>query len=198
MKTTKERILLYSFRCNKPVSRLLSNNLLHAASHGRIALLLVLLSGCVPPPVVRNENPTFALAETTADYYLEMLYRFNNAAPHDQAVLYERISTDAVLEPTAQNRLRLALLKAWPGHPGYNPEAAQQMLQTALLQNHELTPEVENLARVYTLIIGQQQQALNRSRTLATELEEAHKKLEALTTIERTVETPSPRAEVAP
>jgi hypothetical protein len=126
-----------------------------------------------------------------------MLYHFNNADPHDQAALYERISTDAVLEPTAPNRLQLALLKAWPGHLGHNPEAARQMLQTALMHHYELTPEVETLARIYLLLIDQQLQASNRSRTLAAELEEARQKLEALTTIEQTVETQAPRAEVA-
>ena len=188
MKTAKERILLYSCRYSKP-SRL------------AVLLLSLLYAGCMSTPVVRHESLIAAdetADATTADYYLAMLYRFNNADPIDQAALYERVSTDAVLDPTAANRLQLALLKAWPGHPGHNPEAAQQMLQTALMHHYELTPEVENLARVYLLLIDQQLQASNRSRTLAMELEEARQKLEALTTIEQTVETPSPRAEAAP
>jgi hypothetical protein len=177
--------LLYSCRCNRPASRLLRNS-----------LLIILLAGCVPPPVVRHENA--GANEITADDYLALLYRFNNADAARRTFLYERIATDAVLQPTAPHRLQLALLKAWPGHPGYNPEAAQELLQSALLQDSKLTPGAENLARVYLLIMNQQLQASNHSRALATELEEARAKLEALTTIERTVETPTPRADATP
>lgn len=185
-KQTKERILSYNCHCNRPGNgRPLRNSL---------PGLILLLAGCVQPAAVRNESPVTASGETGVGHYLGMLYQFSGADSQDRAALYERVSTSAVLEPTASNRLRLALLKAWPGHPGHNPEAAQQMLRTALIQRQELTPEVENLARVYLLIIDQQQQASNHNRMLTSELEEARSKLEALTTIERTVET-TPRAE---
>lgn len=208
-KQTKERILSYSCRYSRPVRRgpaSHSGGGLHRPGNGlsrqdrngahAAALLILLLAGCVQP-AVQHEIPVIATGNTTAAHYLGMLYQFSNADPQDRATLYERISTDAVLDPTASNRLQLALLKAWPGHPGHNPEAARQMLETALVQRYELTPEVETLARVYLLIIDQQLQASSRSRALATELEEARNKLEALTTIERTVET-APRAEVTP
>ncbi len=175
--------MLYNCRCNKP--------------DRWFSLLFILLAGCIPPPVVRHENPAGG-EPVAADYYLAMLEQFNTADPAARAFLYERISTDTVLEPTASNRLHLALLKAWPGHAGYNPEAAQQMLQSALATDNGLTPGAENLARVYLLIIDQQSQAANRNRVLTTELEEARQKLEALTTIERTVETPVSRADAAP
>jgi hypothetical protein len=71
------------------------------------------------------------------------------------------------------------------------------MLQTALAHRYELEPAVADLADIYLLIIEQQLQAANRNRTLTGELDEARSKLEALTTIERTVET-APRAEANP
>lgn len=166
---------------------------------GCIAGLLVLLhAGCMPPAVVQSESrPAAPATGTTAGSHLDALYQFGNAGAQERASLYERASTAAVLDPSPANRLQLALLKAWPGHHGYNPEAAQRMLETALAQRHGLTPETETLARVYLLIVEQQIQAENRIGLLSGELEEARDKLEALTTIERTVET-APRAEVVP
>jgi hypothetical protein len=148
-------------------------------------------------PVVRSESPVSVERAANTGRHLDILYEFGNAGPLERAGLYERASTAAVIEPTASNLLQLALLKAWPGHPGYNPEAARQMLQTALAQRHELSPEAQTLAGVHLLIVDQHIQSLNRNRVLLSELDEARDKLEALTRIERTVET-APRAEVAP
>lgn len=185
----------YNCRCNRPASGLLKNSL----PRGCVAGFLILLhAGCMQPDLVQSESRFVAAAtETTAGRYLDMLYQFGNADAQERAALYERASTAAVLDPSPPNRLQLALLKAWPGHPGYNPEAAQRMLETALLQRHGLTTEMETLARVYLLIVEQQIQAMNRNSLLSSELEEALDKLEALTTIERTVET-VPRAEAVP
>jgi hypothetical protein len=148
-------------------------------------------------PVVRSESPVTVERAVTAGRHLDTLYRFGNAGPRERAGLYERVSTAAAIEPTASNLLQLALLKAWPDHPGYNPEAARQMLQTALARRDELSPEAQTLAEVHLLIVEQQILSLNRNRVLLSELDEARDKLEALTRIERTVET-APRAEVAP
>lgn len=183
-KQAKEPILSYNCRYNRPAKRL-------------VVFLILLHAGCVQPSV-QNEISVNAKDETTVGGYLGMLQQFGNGDGRHQAALYERVSTAAVLDPTASNRVQLALLKAWPGHPGHNPEAARQMLETALAQHYELEPEVAGLARVYLLIIEQQLQAVNRNRVLTSELEEARSKLEALTTIERTVETAPPRAEAGP
>jgi hypothetical protein len=182
MHNVKERILLYNCRY-KPAKW--------------IAIVGVLLqAACMPS--TRHEVSAAPATEATVDAYLTMLYQFGNADTYSRAALYERISTDTVLNPTAANRLQLALLKAWPGHTGHNPEAALQMLQTVLVQDYALTPEVENLARVYFLIVEQQLQTSGRNRALAAELDAAHQKLEALTNIERAVETPATRAEASP
>ncbi|HEX5057444.1 MAG TPA: hypothetical protein VFX02_13235 [Gammaproteobacteria bacterium] len=161
-----------------------------------VALLILLQAGCMQP-AVHHEISAPAADKTAVSDYLDMLYQFSNTDAAHQEALYESVSTRAVLDPSASNRVQLALLKAWPGHPGHNPEAARQMLQTALEQHYELEPAVASLARVYLLIIEQQLQAANHDRMLTSELEEARNKLEALTTIERTVET-SPRAEAGP
>jgi hypothetical protein len=182
MQKAKEHILSYNCRY-KPAKW--------------IAIVAVLLqAACMPP--VRHEESAVPAAGTTVDSYLIMLHQFGNAEAYNRAAQYERISTDTVFNPTAANRLQLALLKAWPGHAGHNPEAALQMLQTVLVQRYALTPEVENLARVYSLIVEQQLQSSGRNRVLAAELEAARQKLEALTNIERDVETPATRAEVLP
>jgi hypothetical protein len=174
----------------------LSYNCRYKPANWVVIVVALLQAACMPP--ARQENSVVPAAETTVDSYLTMLYQFGNADADERADLYERISTGAVLDPTAANRLQLALLKAWTGHPGHNPEAARQMLQTVLTRRYELSPEVENLARVYFMLVEQQLQASGRNRALAAELEAAHQKLEALTTIERTVETPDTRAEALP
>lgn len=191
----------YNFRCNRQCSRLqadvdgfLKNPSWYAA--GRLAVLCVLLqTGCMQP-AMHHEISVPAEKKTAVVDYLDMLYQFSNANVSQQEALYERVSTAAVLDPTPSNRVQLALLKAWPGHSGHNPEAARQMLQTALAQHYELEPAVASLARVYLLITEQQLQAANRDHMLTSELEEARSKLEALTTIESTVET-APRAEAS-
>jgi hypothetical protein len=174
----------------------LSYNCRYKPARWIVIVAVLLQAACMPP--ARQEDSIAAAADTTVDSHLTMLYQFGNAEAGDRASLYERISTDTVLHPTATNRLRLALLKAWPGHPGHNPEAARQMLQTVLVQRYMLTPEEENLARVYFLIVEQQLQASGRNRALTFELEAARQKLEALTNIERAVEAPATRAEALP
>lgn len=195
--------MLYNCRCNRLDSRataaadgFLQNPPRPLRTIGRLATLFILLqTGCIQPAV--HHEISVQADETAIGDYLDMLYEFSKADASHQETMYERVSTAAVLDPSATNRVQLALLKAWPDHPGYNPEAARQMLQTALAQRYELEPAVADLADIYLLIIEQQLQATNRNRTLTGELDEARSKLEALTTIERTVET-APRAEASP
>jgi hypothetical protein len=134
---------------------------------------------------------------STTGTYITLLHRFGDADAEDRGRLYERISTDAVLQPTASNRLRLALVKAWPDHSGHNLESARQLLESALAEHPKLTAEEKTLAGLYLLVVAQQQQSRRRTHTLASELQDALHKLEALTRIERAVE-PIPPQPVPP
>ncbi|HEY3488247.1 MAG TPA: hypothetical protein VGL10_09285, partial [Gammaproteobacteria bacterium] len=179
----KVRTLLYNSPC-KVDSRFFS---------GALLTFILLQPGC---SYMLQVKKTDTHEQATTDSLLALLHEFSTADAQDRAATYERISTTAVLEPDAYNRLQLALLKAWPGHPGHNPEAARQMLQTALNARRELTPGTEILAQVYLSLLEQQQQTVNRNRILETELEAARSKLEAMTKIERTVETPASRSDI--
>lgn len=138
-------------------------------------------------PATSNTEPT----QENAEPFLALLQIFSDASKTDKAAMLEKMSTAAVLAPTASNRLKLALLKAWPGHPGYNTGVAHQLFQVVLAEPAGLKQSAVHLGRVYLQIISKQQQLQRRNHLLEVKLEEARQKLEALTAIERSVETPA-------
>jgi hypothetical protein len=125
------------------------------------------------------------------DTYLALLEDFIQGNAKTRAEIYEWISTNAVLESTPQNRLRLALLKALPGHAGHNPAAAQLLLQS-VLDSSRIGDNGQKLAIVFLAVSIEHQKQAQQNRTLQAELEEIRKQVSALTTIERTVDTPPP------
>lgn len=126
---------------------------------------------------------------------LGLLDDFNRADTGGRATIYEQVSTTAVLEPTTANRLALAMLKATPGHHGYNLESAQTLLNAVMDDQNALSTGVTRLARIYVKSVAEQRKLVQRNRQLRTELADAKSKLEALTEIEREVELPAPDTE---
>jgi hypothetical protein len=126
---------------------------------------------------------------------LGLLDDFNHADTRGRATIYEQVSTTAVLEPTTANRLALALLKATPGHHGYNLESAQTLLNTALDDTNALSTGVTRFARIYVRSVTEQRKLAQRNRQLRAELADAKSKLDALTEIEREVDLPAPDTE---
>ena len=120
------------------------------------------------------------------------------------------------MTPGPNTQLRLALVLATPGHAESNPERAQSMLREVLTQTLLLTPAEIALATIHLnnverMIVANaearrlrtsssraartEEQAIGQrlatveaeNRQLRRELEEAEDKLEAITTIERSI-----------
>lgn len=150
------------------------------------------------------------------EIYIAELGRIAGGDPAAQAEIYADASTAAQLTPGASTNLRLGLVLAIPGHPESDPERAQSILREVLAQTILLTPAEISLATIHLnnverKIVSEteerrlrtstsraaqsQEQALTRrlttvedeNRQLRQDLEEAEQKLEAITSIERSI-----------
>jgi len=148
--------------------------------------------------------------------YLETMQALIDGDTMLQAEVFRNASEAAALAPTTTNRLRLALALATPGHPATNPLEAQRQLAELLAAADALLPEERILATIHLqeveerLILdtaAQQQQQRSaaefsqlsadsaerlqatqeENRRLRDELAEAQEKLEAITSIERSI-----------
>ena len=165
-------------------------------------------SGQSPAPVI--------LGAPAANVYLEELRLLAAGDPATQAEIFADADAAAKLTPGPSTQLRLALVLATPGHSESNPEQAQSMLREVLTQTLLLTPAEIALATIHLnsverMIVANAEarrlrtsssrtartegQAVGRrlatveeeNRRLRRELDEAEGKLEAITTIERSI-----------
>jgi hypothetical protein len=152
----------------------------------------------------------------TAEEYLIELSQLSSSDPVLQAEVFAEVKAAAGQTPGPSTTLQYALALATPGHPESDPEAAQSLLRELLTQPALMTPEEILLATVYLksteeLILlnaetrrlrasvdrvqRTEAEAVNRrlvtveaeNRRLRRELEEAEDKLEAITSIERSI-----------
>lgn len=156
------------------------------------------------------------LGAPEADTYLQELYNLAVGNPPAQAEIYADAESAALLTPGANTGLWLALVVATPGHSEYNPERAQSLLREILAQTELLTPAEVALATIHlsnverVIVASAEARRLRESssrdarseadavnqrlknledenRRLRRELEAAESKLEAITTIERSI-----------
>jgi len=156
------------------------------------------------------------LGAPEAEQYLDELYRLASGDPATQAEIFADAQAGAQLTPGPQTNLRFALVLATPGHPESDAQRAQSMLREILARTELMTQGEIALATVHLnaaekLAVSQAETARLRSTTsraaqtqesatnqrLATveaenrrlrgELDEAEKKLEAITSIERSI-----------
>jgi hypothetical protein len=156
------------------------------------------------------------LGAPDADAYLVELRALASGDPATQAEIFADADAAATLTPGPSTQLRLGLVLATPGHAEANPEQAQQLLREALAEPLLLTPAEIALATIHLnsaerLIIANtearrlrasgsraartQEQAISQrlatveaeNRRLRRELKEAEDKLEAITSIERSI-----------
>ena len=136
--------------------------------------------------------------------------------PAAQAELFADAAAAAQLTPSATTNLRLGLILAIPGHPESDPERAQSLLREVLAQTILLSPAEISLATIHLNNVERQivadsesrRQQMSRTRTANTQgqalkkqlaaveadnrqlrqnLGEAEQKLEAITSIERSI-----------
>ncbi len=165
-----------------------------------------------PPP----SGDAVILGAPAADDYLSELYSLVAGDPATQAEIFADAESGATLTPGPQTNLRFALVLATAGHSEYDPERAQSMLREVLSQTALLTSAEVSLATIHLEAVEQQivlnaearrlrantsraaqtqEAALNQrlanveaeNRRLRRELDDAEGKLDAITSIERSI-----------
>ena len=161
-------------------------------------------------------DDTVVLGAPDAEHYLDELYALAVGDPKTQAEIYADAEAGAKLTPGPQTNLRYALVLATPGHQRFNPEIAQTMLRDVLLQESILTSAEISLATIQLNSVERQlalsadaRRALASSSLAATSegaavqqrlaaaeaenrrlreaLTDAEEKLNAITSIERSI-----------
>ena len=151
-----------------------------------------------------------------ADGYLQELYRLATGDPFTQVEIHADAESAATLTPDTSTRLRYALVLATPGHAAADAQQAQNLLRELLSQTELMTPTEVALATLFLndveerIVLGAEtrrlrsenaeaqsteQQAIAQrvqnveaeNRRLRAELEDARQKLEAITSIERSI-----------
>jgi hypothetical protein len=156
------------------------------------------------------------LGAPEVDVYLSELQLLSSGDPAAQAEIFADSQSGAQLTPGPQTNLRFALVLATPGHPGADARQSASMLREVLAAQELLTQgeialasvyltqaeELANLqAEVARLRAAASRAAQSRetasaqriatldadNRRLRQELAEAEQKLEAITSIERSI-----------
>jgi len=191
------------------------------------ALTLPLISGCEFGNVFTREDSSPADWQNDARTddgsdggnvieYLDVMRRLVEGDLLTQTETFREIAEAAAASPTTENRVKLALAVATPGHPNENPAEAQQRLSSLLAAGPALLPEERMLVAIHLkeveqrLILDAEAQrlrdeveaarsarnnetarrleaALAENARLARELQEAQQKLDAITNIERSI-----------
>lgn len=150
------------------------------------------------------------------EVYIAELGRIASGDPAAQAEIFADAFAAAQLTPSPSTNLRFGLVLSIPGHPESDPEQAQSVLREVLTQTILLTPAEISLAVIHLNNVErqivansearrlrtsssraaqtQQQAASQRlatveaeNRQLRSDLDEAEQKLEAITSIERSI-----------
>ncbi len=162
-----------------------------------------------------SDNPEI-LGAPEIEVYVQELGQIASGDPAAQAEIFADAAAAASLTPGPSTNLRLGLVLAIPGHPESDPVRAQSLLrevltQTVLLTSAEISLATIHLNNVERQIVADaesrrlrasssraaqtQEQAISQrlatveaqNRQLRRDLEEAEQKLQAITTIERSI-----------
>jgi hypothetical protein len=157
-----------------------------------------------------------------ADEYLSELSQLSSNDPALQAEIFADSQAAAQLTPDPSTKLRFALVLATPGHPESDPQQAQSILRELMAQPALMTPAEVALATIYLksseelILLGSEARRLRatsdraqrtedaavnqrlatveaENRRLRRDLEDAEDKLEAITSIERSIRAQDPQ-----
>jgi hypothetical protein len=165
----------------------------------------------------RGASPeTFGDDAADAAPYIDEMSQLTSGDPATQAEIYADAAAAARLTPDTGSRLRFALVLATPGHPGSDPDLAQNILRDLLSEPELLTPIERSLATIHLgevearLTLNAEARRLrlasaratnsedaaaaqriasieSENRQLRQSLAEAQEKLDAITSIERSI-----------
>jgi hypothetical protein len=156
------------------------------------------------------------LGAPEANIYLTELYELASGDPATQAEIYADAESAATLTPGTSNNLRYALVLATPGHSETDGSRAQGILREILSQQELMTPAEIALATIYLkdvetrIVLDTEAKRLRSENTRAATTEaaaidqhiariegenrqlrealaDAEAKLEAITSIERSI-----------
>ena len=156
------------------------------------------------------------LGAPEANAYLAELYDLANGDPATQAEIFADAESAAKLTPGTSTQLRYALVLASPGHSESSPQEAQSQLRELLARPELMTAAEQALATIFLkdvearMLLGAEARRLRSENTRAATTEEAavaqrisrveaenrqlrqsladaEAKLEAITTIERSI-----------
>jgi hypothetical protein len=165
------------------------------------------------------------LGAPEADQYIQELYKLAAGDPATQAEIIADAESAAKLTPGPSTRLRYALVLGTPGHSGSNPQEAQSIFRELLAQTELMPPSETALATIHLKSVEQQivlgaetrrlrsahtraatteEEAIaqriakveSENRQLRRSLEEAEQKLDAITSIERSIREQSDSGEM--
>ena len=161
-------------------------------------------------------NEQIILGAPEANEYINELYQLTSGDPATQAEIFADSKSAATLTPGPSTNLRYALVLATPGHAESDPQQAASLLRE-LLSRTELLTQVEiSLATIHLqtaeelIVLSAETRQLRASTSRATqteeaasnqrlatveaenrrlrrEIEEAEEKLDAITSIERSI-----------
>ncbi len=163
-----------------------------------------------------RDSSSTILGAPAAEDYLADLERLATGDPATQVEIFADAESRATLTPNPSTTLKFALVLATPGHSEADPQRAQSLLRELLAQSPLMTSAEISLAQIYLQSVESrivlesearrlrqlssrqaqtEEQALNQrlatveaeNRRLRSELENAEEKLEAITSIERSL-----------
>ena len=163
-----------------------------------------------------GSSESVILGAPGAEQYIQEMYQLARGDPATQAEIYADAESTAKLTPGPSTKLRYALILATPGHSASNPQEAQGMFRELLSQTEMMAPAEIALASIHLDVVEQQivfdaenrrlrsvnsraatseEQAVaqriakveSENRQLRRSLQEAEQKLDAITSIERSI-----------
>ena len=164
----------------------------------------------------RDSDEPVILGAPAADDYLRELQLLATGDPATQIEIFADAESRSTLTPDPSTNLRFALVLATPGHSESDPQRAQSMLRELLTQTALMTSAEVALAEIHLKSVEErivlnaearrlrqsssrqaqtEEQAINQriatveaeNRRLRRDLEDAEQKLEAITSIERSI-----------
>jgi len=165
------------------------------------------------------------LGAPEADQYVKEMYELAAGDPATQAEIYADAESAATLTPGPSTRLRYALVLATPGHSASNPQEAQSIFRDLLAETELMTPSETALATIHLksveerIVLGAETRRLrsehdraatteeqavaqriarveSENKQLRRSLEEAEQKLDAITSIERSIREQTDNREI--
>jgi hypothetical protein len=191
--------------CPVPISESVCRSKLRTAGYALAVLLLgVSVGACTFAPAAaerdtasptKNEGCATGERPVTAERCLALLDELGRADADRRAHLRERAAVAELLYPSPENRLCLGLIKGWPGDEKTDFAGARELLREVIDDEETFSRGARHLAAVYLRLIEQHEHTALERRQLRNALGKAQQQIEALTAIERTVQSPEKREE---